>query len=280
MVKDRRAGEIKYEWFILNRIVSIKYQCIMQIFNGTMIKGALWLALTVLVLGTGTLQVSAQQGRRHIREGNRLYHKELFDESELSYRRALESDENSPQARFNLGNSLYKQERFEEAARHFGELADEVDEPRNRSKVYHNLGNSMLMMEQVEQSIEAYKEALRNNPLDDETRYNLAFAQNLIDQMNDRQPEGGDDQQEGEEGDEGHDMQGDDEGDDRDQERDDEGTGDEGEDREQQQQPRPDQISPEDALRMLEAAEREEQRVQEKLMEQKEQQQTRTGRNW
>ena len=252
----------------------------MQSFKRTRMKGVLWLALTVVVLGTGTHKADAQQGRRHIREGNRLYHKEQFDESELSYRRALESDENSPRARFNLGNSLYKQDRFEEAARHFGELADDVDDPVNRSKIFHNLGNTMLRMQQIEQSIEAYKEALRNNPLDDETRYNLAFAQNLLDQMDDGQQEGDGDQQEGEEGDDGQDRQGDDEGDDRDQERDD-GTGDDDDEQEQQQQPSPDQISPEDALRMLEAAEREEQRVQEKLMEQNQQQErTRTGRNW
>ena len=248
-------------------------------------RGQLHVALVLIFVGIFSQQAFTQAERRYIREGNRLYHKEQFDESELSYRRALEKDEESPGARFNLGNSLYKQERFDEALRYFGELAEDIDDPLNRSKVFHNLGNTMLMTQQLEQSIEAYKEALRNNPHDQETRYNLAFAQHLLDEMEQQEQDGedsqdGDDQdQEGEDNDQTADQQ-DQDGDDRDRDRD---QGDDQQQQEQDQapQPRPDQISPEEALRMLEAAEREDQRIQEKLMEQKESgQQPRTGRNW
>jgi Ca-activated chloride channel homolog len=227
-------------------------------------------------------QATAQAEKRFIREGNRLYEKQQFDESELSYRRALERDDESPQARFNLGNSLYKQERYDEAMRFFGELAEDIEDPVNRSKVFHNLGNSMLMSQQIEQSIEAYKEALRNNPDDMQTRYNLAFAQHLLDEMenqeqNDDEGDEGDDQEQQE--DNGDQDDNDEPGDENDQER---GSDPDQEDAGQEQQPqtRPDQISPEDALRMLEAAEREEQKVQEKLMENKASEQPRTGRNW
>ena len=234
----------------------------------------------IMMLITGfSVKVSAQTERRHLREGNRLYHKEQFDESELSYRRALEKDEEMPVARFNLGNALYKQERFDEAMRYFGELSEEIEDPVNRARVFHNLGNTLLRSEQIEKSIEAYKESLRNNPHDDETRYNLAFAQNLLDENQD-QDQGDDDNGEGDEGDQQQD----------DQQQDQEGDEDTGEPEssdEQQSpddsspQPRPEEISPEEALRMLEAAEREDQRVQEKLMEQKEsEQRPRTGRNW
>ena len=249
----------------------------------TGIGGLLHIVLVLVFTGVFSQQGFSQAERRYIREGNRLYHKEQFDESELSYRRALEKDEESPGARFNLGNSLYKQERFDEALRYFGELAEDIDDPLNRSKVFHNLGNTMLMKQQIEQSIEAYKEALRNNPHDPETRYNLAFAQHLLDEMEQQEQDGddsqeGDDQdQEGEDRDQAADQQ-DQEGDDRDRDPD---HGDEQQQQEQDQTPRPDQISPEEALRMLEAAEREDQRVQEKLMEQKEsEQRPRTGRNW
>lgn len=245
---------------------------------------SVFFALLALLLFGISQQAAAQSERRHIREGNRLYHKEQFDESELSYRRALENDRESPGARFNLGNALYKQERYDEALRYFGELAGEIDDPVNRSRVYHNIGNSMLMSKQIEQSIEAYKEALRNNPQDQETRYNLAFAQQLLDESEDQQQEGDDNQ-------EGDDQEGDDDNqteDQQDQNGDDD-QGDQDPDSEDDQQspddqipqPGPDQISQEEALRMLEAAEREDQRVQEKLMEQKETQQPqRTGRNW
>ncbi len=239
--------------------------------------------LLAVLLAAGTHRAGAQPERRHIREGNRLYNKEMFDESELSYRRALESDEESPRARFNLGNSLYKQGRYDEAARYFGELGQDIDDPLNRSKVFHNLGNSMLMMQQVEQSIEAYKEALRNNPHDPETRYNLAFAQSLLDDQQDRQQEGDDDSQdqgddsEGQEDDSGSQ----DPGDEDDRQQPEPGDNDSPDSPEDQAQPHPDQISPEDAMRMLEAAEREEKRVQEKLMEQREtRQRAQSGRNW
>lgn len=240
--------------------------------------------LLFAVSQAGTQQAFSQAERKFIREGNRLYNKEQFDESELSYRRALERDEDSPQARFNLGNSLYKQERFDEALRYFEDLTDEVEESVNRSKVFHNLGNTLLNSGNIEQGIEAYKEALRNNPGDAETRYNLAWAQQLLDEMENRDrqddesgdgDEGEDDQhQEGEGERDRDDNEG--EGDDR-QPDDQDSEG----DNQQDQASRPDQISPEDARRMLEAAESEERRVQEKLMEQKAgEKQPRTGRNW
>jgi Ca-activated chloride channel homolog len=236
-------------------------------------------ALIFIILVCIARPVSAQADRKLIREGNRLYHKEQFSESELSYRRALEKDE-SLQARFNLGNSLFKQERFDEAVRFYGELAGEVDDPVNRSKIFHNLGNSMLMSGQIEESIEAYKEALRNNPRDEETRYNLAFAQHLLDEKENQQQQDSNDRQDGEDSQEQDDQgeqQEDDQSPDQDQQESDPGSS----DQEQAPRPRPDQISPEDALRMLEAAEREEQRVQEKLMEEKaSEKRPPTGKNW
>jgi Ca-activated chloride channel homolog len=227
----------------------------------------LFLAFITSMLAFSAREASAQGERRFIREGNRLYNKEQFDESELSYRRALERDRESPQARFNLGNSLYRQQRYDEALGFFDDLTGEIDDPLNRSKVFHNLGNSLLMSGQVEQSIEAYKEALRNNPGDSETRYNLAFARNLLDEMEKEQQQ-----------DESQDQE---DSQDKEQEQ----KGDPGQedtppqDQDQAPQPRPDEISPEDALRLLEAAEREEQRVQEKL-DKAPVVQPRAGRNW
>lgn len=251
------------------------------------------LFLTILaILSTWSPIVHAQGDRKFIREGNKLYQKEQFDDSELSYRRALERDEDSPQARFNLGNSLYKQGRFDEATGFFGELTEVIEDQGNRSKVFHNLGNSLLMSQQIEQSIEAYKEALRNNPADAETRYNLAFAQHLLDQQQeeDNQDQDGDDQQDdqdeqddqdkqdGQDEQDQEEQQDQQEGDDQEDEQDDPGDQENDQNRQQDQ---PDQISREDAMRLLDAAEREEQQVQEKLMEKKaSEKHSRTGRNW
>jgi len=244
--------------------------------------GLVYLAILIVFITGTSPEAYSQAERKFIREGNRFYNKEQFDESELSYRRALEKDEVSPQARFNLGNSLYKQDRFDEAARYFEELAGEIDDPVNRSRIYHNMGNSLLMSQQIEQSIEAYKEALRNNPGDQETRYNLAFAQNLLDESDEDQQEGDDSQegedQDGDDGNQNKDQQDQESEQDQDQ---DQGDGNQSPEQEQEQQSRTDQISQEEALRMLEAAERDDQRVQEKLNEQKKsERQPVTGRNW
>ncbi len=249
------------------------------------ISGLLYFAVLLIMMFCFSHQAYAQAERKFIREGNRLYNKELFDESELSYRRALEKDKESPGARFNLGNALYKQERFDEALRYFGELSEEVDDPLNKSKIYHNMGNSMLLLQQIEQSIEAYKEALRNNPDDQESRYNLAFAQHLLDEMEDQQQDGNENQDgegQDEEGQESNqqDQEGGQNPEDSHQSPDQQDNN-QSPDHEQAQQPRPDQISPEEAMRMLEAAEREDKRVQEKLIEEKASEiQPRTGRIW
>ena len=232
----------------------------------------LFMVTVLFLLSVTFTNVYGQAERRFIREGNKLYEKEQFDESELSYRRAMEKNEESQKARFNLGNSLYKQQRYDESQKFFGELADEVEDPEIRSRVLHNLGNSLLGSGQIEQSIEAYKEALRNNPHDPDTRYNLAYALDLLEDREDQDQDDGDDRDQDDGDDQDQDQ---DDGDDQDQDQDQEDRDD------QEPQPRPDQISPEDALRMLEAAEREEQRVQEKLMEEKSsEEKVRSGRNW
>jgi Ca-activated chloride channel homolog len=240
------------------------------------------LIIVMLVAFMPAQNASGQAAHRLLREGNRLYGKELFDESELLYRRALEREDESPVARFNLGNSLYKQERYGEAARYFGELANDIDDPLNRSRVLHNLGNSLLMSRQVRQSIEAYKEALRNNPGDEETRHNLAFARKLLDEMeNQDQDDRGDD---GDQNEQGDDRQPDDP---RGNDPEEGGDSDQGGDPDQDNTPdessrqQPDQLLPEDVLRMLEAAEREEKQVQEKLMENRaRERRPATGNNW
>jgi hypothetical protein len=147
---------------------------------------------------------------------------------------------------------------------------------------YHNLGNSLLMSQQVRQSIEAYKEALRNNPGDEETRHNLAFARKLLDEMeNQDQDDRGDDGDQNEQGDDRQpdDPRGNDpeEGGDNDQE----GDPDQDNTPDESSRQQPDQLLPEDVLRMLEAAEREEKQVQEKLMENRaRERRPATGNNW
>ena len=131
--------------------------------------------------------VWGQAERKYIRQGNKQYKEGAYDESEILYRKALEKKEQSYSGEFNLGDALYKQEKYSDAARDFSRLAENQKDPIKLSELYHNLGNSMLKANQLETSIEAYKEALRNNPADDETRHNLAYAQSLLQQQQQQQ---------------------------------------------------------------------------------------------
>jgi len=119
-----------------------------------------------------------------------------FSSAEREYRKALEKKPSDPQWDFNLADALYKQMRFEEATEKFGELINKMETPEEKARVLHNKGNSQLMQQQIDESIESYKEALRLNPNDMETKYNLAYAQNLKKQQQNQDQNQNDEDQE------------------------------------------------------------------------------------
>ena len=111
---------------------------------------------------------------------NKLYNDSLFIKAEVDYRKALEINPKSTDAMFNLGNSLLMQQKAKEAMEQF-ESASKVEKDKDKlAQIYHNMGVILQSSKQYPQCIEAYKESLRNNPKDDETRYNLALAQKLL----------------------------------------------------------------------------------------------------
>lgn len=226
------------------------------------------------------------QGKKHIREGNRQYNQENFSQSELEYRKALEQNRESKEGKFNLGTAMYRQEKFDEAAKIFSEVPSELKDPASKAAFYHNLGNSFLQGQQLQESIEAYKEALRHNPADAETKYNLAYAQKLLNEQ--QEQEQNQDQNEDKENQDQQkdDQKQEDQQDKKDKEnqqdkQDQKGNEDKQDEQQQQQQERPDRISREDAERLLQAVENEEKNVQDKLKkEQVKGQKVRVIRNW
>ena len=125
--------------------------------------------------------------RSFLREGNRQYNADKVEDAERSYRRALSIDDRSDMAAFNLGSALYRQERFEDAVREFEKVASATTDKMEKAKAYHNLGNSYLQQQKLKESIEAYKQALRNNPNDLDTKYNLSFALKMLQQQEQKQ---------------------------------------------------------------------------------------------
>ena len=145
--------------------------------------------LLIIVLILPTIAAFSQNERKFVRNGNKLFMEAVndttqantgkFNNAEKEYRKALEKKPNDPKWDFNLADALYKQMRFEEATEKFGELTDKMETPEEKARALHNKGNSQLMQQKIDESIESYKEALRLNPNDMETKYNLAYAQNL-----------------------------------------------------------------------------------------------------
>jgi Ca-activated chloride channel homolog len=131
--------------------------------------------------------VAAQQELRDIQEGNQLYEQGQYDQAAAAYRSALEKNSLSAPGKYNLGNALYQQEEMEESLQQYADVAGNSTDPAVRAKAFHNMGNAYLKGQEYEKSIEAYKRALRENPDDMDTKYNLAYAQSKLKQQQQQQ---------------------------------------------------------------------------------------------
>jgi len=139
--------------------------------------------LLLMLLATPAVTRS-QTVRSHVQDGNKVYDKGKYSDAEVSYKRALEKDPKSHAAQFDLGDALYKQQRYDEAMREYNMSATTSKAARNKAASYYNLGNSLFKDNKLPESVEAYKRALALNPNDDDTRYNLQLA---LDRMKQQQ---------------------------------------------------------------------------------------------
>ena len=146
-----------------------------------------YIGLFFLLIAATT--VHAQKAERDlIRKGNRMYNDSVYENAEVNYRKALEINSKSTVAMYNLANTLMQQNKLQEAMEQFAGAAKVEKEKPNLAQIYHNMGVIFQSQKDYAKAIEAYKESLRNNPKDDETRYNLALAQKLLkDQQQDQQ---------------------------------------------------------------------------------------------
>lgn len=194
----------------------------------------LWLAVLI------AHPIYAQEESSDVRHGNRQYRKEEYNQAEVDYRRALGKNEDSFEAHYNLGNSLFKQEKYPEAQEQFEtarKLIKEKEDTKKAADIDHNLGNCYFAQQQYDKAVAAYQSSLRNNPKDHDTRYNLVKAMQMLQQQQQNQ------QQQQEQEQEKNDKQ------------------------EQQQQEQ--QMDKETAEQILEALEQDERETQEKMQRQK-----------
>lgn len=243
-------------------------------------KSMIWMGALLFCSGA----VFAQKAeRKNVRAGNKLYTEEKFTESEIAYRKSLEVNPRSVEGTYNLGNSLYKQKKFPEAAEQYqlltgqAEKMVETEEGKARlASVFHNLGDISMQSKEYQKSVEAFKQALRLNPKDDETRYNLALAQKLLEnQQNENQDQNQDQQNQDKKEDQEN-------KDDQQQQQQQQQQDDKKEDKTQQEQQQNEQMSQDNAQQMLDAFLQDEKNTQEKVKKaQAEQQQRRkTDKEW
>lgn len=239
------------------------------------------LIFCVFMIITATL--NAQTDKKFIRKGNREYEKNKFSDSEISYRKAIDKNKQSPEAVFNVGDALYKQNKFEEAGKQFVENTNQNDDKLKKSAGLYNLGNSLLKANKLQESIEAYKNSLKLRPGNREAKYNLSYAQDLLKLQQEQQKK---QQQDKDKQDKNKDKNK------KDQKKDQKDSNDKNKDqqkdqnndkdqKQQQQQPQKQEISKEDAQRLLNSMANDEKNVQEKVkLAKAAKAKVRTVKNW
>ena len=234
-------------------------------------------------------ELQLQKANNYVYEGNELIGSEDYISAEMEYRKAISEQPSTIAGTYNLGNSYYEKGQYDEALFRHTQAAENAVSKAEKHKAYHNIGNILMQNKKCKEAVEAFKNALRNDPTDDETRYNFALAKECAEQQQDEQDEN--DKQEQEQEKEGDDEEKDkgeneekkddqdkkDEGDqdkkEGDDQKDDQGKpkdekdGKEGENKDQQSKPQPKQgqLSPQQIKNLLEAMNNQEQKVQQKI---------------
>src|SRR5688572_21426049 len=148
--------------------------------------------LIFFILSITWIGASAQKERKEVRQGNDKYENGKYSDAETMYRKAIDKNKESYPGNYNLGGALYRQNKYEEAIQQYQQSVDKTQDPAEKAKTLHNMGNALLQAKKYEESINAYKQALKLKPEDNDTRYNLAYAQSMLKQQQQQQQQEGD----------------------------------------------------------------------------------------
>ncbi|MCR5579754.1 MAG: VWA domain-containing protein [Prevotella sp.] len=222
-----------------------------------------WKSVVTIFLLMITVSTFAQTDRQYLRQGNKQFNAGDYANAEVSYRKALEKNPRNPQAIYNLGNALMAQKKDSASIEQFQNAAKLETNPLRKYQSFHNIGVICQSHKMYGEAIEAYKSALRLNPDDDETRYNLVLCKhqkqkqdkNKQDQQQNKNDQKKDDQKEQQQ---------------QDQKKQDK----------QQEKPKP-QMSKDNAEQLLNAAMQQEKQTQDRLKKAQQQPQRRNIlKNW
>ena len=256
---------------ILVLLLLIAEICILEIKNPRLRKIHLFSRkkVAIILLLLMAVGAQAQSDRDYIRQGNKQFRAGKFAEAEVDYRKAIEKNAKNPQAAYNLGNALLAQKKDSAAIVQYQQAAKLETNQKRRSYAYHNIGVICQGHQMYGEAIEAYKEALRNNPNDDETRYNLELCKRQ--QKQQQQNRQNQQQKQNKDNKDKQDKNKDQNEQDQQKQR----------DKKQQQEQQKPQMSKENAEQLLNAAMQEEKNTQQRIKKAQHQKQTRKlQKNW
>lgn len=221
----------------------------------------------LVLLFASTIQ--AQNERKDIRKGNKAFRQQNYVQAEVDYRKATAKNGRNPQAIYNLGCAFMAQQKDSSAVIQFENASKVETNPKRKAMAFHNIGVICQKKQLFSEAIEAYKESLRNNPSDNETRYNLELCKRqLKDQKNNNNDKNQQNKNDKNKDNKNKEQQKKDQKDDKDKQQN------------NQQQPK-EQMSKDNAEQLLNAAMQKEKETQDRLKKAMRQSSTRKlERNW
>lgn len=249
-----------------------------------------WKGVLIFILMFGSVYA---QPKKEVRTGNKLYKEGNYKQADEAYGQALIKQPNYIPGLFNLGNSKYKQKDYESARKLMEATSKTASNKEQSAAADYNIGNTFLEEQKYKEAVEAYKEALRKNPQDEQAKYNLSYALEKLKQQNqnnkndknkdeknkdedkkeDKDKKENQDKNKDEQNKENEDKKdekGNNDKEDKDKEeqdkKDEQGKGDKEKDKkEQRPQPKPSKISEQQAEQLLNALQQEEKKLQDKM---------------
>lgn len=214
----------------------------------------------LLLCSIVSININYAQSKRSLNnDGVDLYSQKKYADSEVKFKKGLEKDPKMFEGHFNVGDAYFKQGRYEEAIQEYKNSLQFTNDKSDQAKVFHNIGNALLKSQKYKESIRSYAEALKRKPKDDDTKYNLSYALNAMKQNQDKQQNKNDKNK--------------DKNKNQPQNKQDQNNkndkNDKNKDKQNQPQQPKNQISKEDAQRILDALKNNEADVQKKLRKQK-----------
>ena len=230
------------------------------------------IAILSLFLAPSSL-LFAQKEASDVRRGNREYNKQNYTEAEVNYRRGLEKNKNGYEAHYNLGDALFKQDKYADAQAEFETAAKMLDKKEDKTryaKAMHNIGNCQFAQQQYDKAVAAYQESLRANPADNDTRYNLVKSMQMLQQQ----------QQQQQQNQQNQDQKQDQQQQQQNQQKQDQKQDQQEQEQQQQQEQNDDRMDKETAEQILQALEQDEQDTQEKMQRQQGRKKRRVEKEW